>query len=315
MPESCDLALEGLFFLLEEEGEKVVLNVYDLSQGLARQLSSSFLGRVIEGIWHTGVVVYGKEYYFGGGIQHAPAGQTPYGKPHKVVELGVTYIPMEMFEEYLQEISPRYTSETYSLLHHNCNNFSSEVAQFLVGCNIPDFILRLPEEVMNSPMGALIMPMIVQFESTLRSGGVPQVAHQGASLSTPNLVQQQKTLNIPSKPQDSGSSEPSAGSRKENVKPALENVTSTNTSPAANPVDLRVGDSQNSAVKQLDNCGEGPQESGFNHYKTDATDPLGEARAIIQEEITTEFAKLMASGSLRASEAAALATRRVMEKH
>eukprot|EP01018_Ginkgo_biloba_P008399 Gb_25798 [translate_table: standard] len=96
---------------------------------------------------HTGVVVYGNEYYFGGGIQHTPVGKTPYGKPLRVVELGITHVPKEIFEDYLQEISPRYTAETYSLLHHNCNNFSNELAQFLVGCSIPDFILRLPEEV------------------------------------------------------------------------------------------------------------------------------------------------------------------------
>ena len=34
-----------------QEGYKVLLNVYDLSQGLARQLSSSFPGSAIEGIW------------------------------------------------------------------------------------------------------------------------------------------------------------------------------------------------------------------------------------------------------------------------
>ena len=34
-----------------QEGHKVTLNVYDLSQGLARQLSMIFLGKVIEGIW------------------------------------------------------------------------------------------------------------------------------------------------------------------------------------------------------------------------------------------------------------------------
>ena len=29
---------------------------------------------------HTGVVVYGNEYFFGGGIQSLPAGTTPYGR-------------------------------------------------------------------------------------------------------------------------------------------------------------------------------------------------------------------------------------------
>lgn len=44
-------------------------------------------------------------------------------------------------------------------------------------------------------------------------------------------------------------------------------------------------------------------------------DPLGNARSKVQEEISNEFAAIMATGSLRASEAAALATRRVMQRY
>ena len=119
---------------------------------------------------HTGIVVYGNEYYFGAGIQHSPAGSTPYGTPLRVVELGVTHVPKDVFELYLQEISPRYTAETYSLLTHNCNNFSNEIAQFLVGTTIPDYILQLPNEVMSSPMGALIcksLPAALYFKFKL----------------------------------------------------------------------------------------------------------------------------------------------------
>lgn len=284
-----------------------MVNVYDLSQGLARQLSTTFLGKAIEGIWHTGVVVYGKEYYFGGGIQHSPTGQTPYGKPWKVVELGVTHVPMEMFEEFLEEISPRYTAETYSLLHHNCNNFSNEVAQFLVGCNIPDFILRLPQEVMNSPMGPLIMPMIMQFEATLRYGGVPQVPHMGASLPTSNLVQQRGISKSPNKQVDRGVSE--------SVK--VETNVSSNIPPTVKPVSHLLDDSTNSDAKGPNYCNEAAGESGSNCLEGGAQpeDPLGDARTKVQEEITSEFATLMANGTLRASEAAAIATRRVMEKH
>ena len=44
-------------------------------------------------------------------------------------------------------------------------------------------------------------------------------------------------------------------------------------------------------------------------------DPLGDARSKVQEEIAAEFAALMESGTLRASEAAALATRKVRERY
>ncbi|KAL5061904.1 hypothetical protein RYX36_023641 [Vicia faba] len=105
---------------MAEEGYRVALNVYDLSQGLARQISMSFFGKAIEGIWHTGIVVYGNEYYYGSGTQHCPAESIPYGTPLKVVDLGATHVPKDVFEMYSQEISPRYLAETYSLLTHNC---------------------------------------------------------------------------------------------------------------------------------------------------------------------------------------------------
>ncbi|XP_072956051.1 uncharacterized protein [Typha angustifolia] len=253
---------------MAEDGFKVKLNVYDLSQGLARQLSTTFLGKAIEAIWHTGVVAYGTEYYFGAGIQQDPEGRTPYGAPMRTVELGVTHVPKEVFEEYLQEISPRYTAETYNLLRHNCNNFSNELAQFLVGATIPDYILSLPNDVMNSPMGALILPMIQRLETTLRSGAVPQ-APQFRPPAAAAQPMPKTDAESPNKPRESGSAILSAAK------------------PTADP------ETKKAAV----------------------VDPLGEARSRVQEEISREFAAIMATGTLRASEAAALATRRVMERH
>ncbi|KAI5059296.1 hypothetical protein GOP47_0025615 [Adiantum capillus-veneris] len=277
---------------MAEEGYQVSLNVYDLSQGLARQMSSTFLGKVIEGIWHTGIVVYGNEYYFGGGIQSCPLGQTPYGKPLRVVELGTTQIPKEVFEDYLAEIRPRFTEQTYSLLRHNCNNFCEEVAQFLLGISIPEYILKLPEEVMNSPMGALIMPMIQQFETILRYGGVPQVPHvagDGAS-----------TLN-----QMPISFSPTSNGTNASREPQPQKPTLTTSSEAATV--LRDASTTSAAPVA-------PNRETLSVTGPTA-DKLGDARARVQEEITREFAALMAEGQLRASEAAALAARRVMERH
>ncbi|CAN6299115.1 unnamed protein product [Urochloa humidicola] len=159
---------------MAEDVYPVKLHIYDLSQGMARQLSTTILGKAIEGIWHTGVVVYGREYYFGGGIQQDQPGQTPYGTPVRVEDLGVTHVPREVFQDFLREIGPRYTPATYSLLTHNCNNFSNEAAQFLTSAAVPSYILELPTQVMNSPIGALIMPMIQGLETSLRAGAVPQ---------------------------------------------------------------------------------------------------------------------------------------------
>lgn len=55
-----------------------------------------------------------------------------------------------------------------------------------------------------------------------------------------------------------------------------------------------------------------PEKSSINGSMKD---PLGDARGKVQEEISAEFAAIMAQGTLRASEAAALATRRVMQRY
>lgn len=40
--------------------------------------------------------------------------------------------------------------EKYHLFEHNCNTFSSEVAQFLTGTKIPSYITDLPSEVLST---------------------------------------------------------------------------------------------------------------------------------------------------------------------
>ncbi|CAM6103926.1 unnamed protein product [Calypogeia fissa] len=279
---------------MSQEGEKVVLNIYDLSQGLASQLSASLLGKVIDGIWHTGVAVYGQEYYFGGGIQRTPVGQTPYGRPSKVVELGTTQLPKEVFEDYLNEISPRYTQATYNVLRHNCNNFTEEISQFLVGSGIPQYILELPTEVMNSPMGGMLLPMIQQLETTLKHNQVPAIPQQLDSPVVPNFSRIQV---------------PPFGIALSQTSSSPPTATTISTVEKSESVDSATEKTKVAAV----------QPEGTEKKRSPADQPqkdaLGDARAKVQEEITREFMELMASGSLRASEAAALAARRVMARH
>ncbi|XP_062581557.1 uncharacterized protein LOC134243315 [Saccostrea cucullata] len=133
----------------------VKVYIYDISKGMARSLSQAFLGKHIEGVWHTGIVVYGEEFYFGGtgGIEACPPGGTILGQPDTVMELGRTQIPRDVFLAYLGDLAQSsYRPSCYHLLDHNCNTFSSEVAQFLTGNDIPSYITGLPAEVLSTPV-------------------------------------------------------------------------------------------------------------------------------------------------------------------
>lgn len=83
--------------MAQDSGERVFLYIYDLSRGLARSMSPSLIGRQIDGIWHTSVVCYGYEFYYGQGIFVTDrVGQTQYGTPMEIKDMGVTELPQEV---------------------------------------------------------------------------------------------------------------------------------------------------------------------------------------------------------------------------
>lgn len=47
-------------------------------------------------------------------------------------------------------LSLNYSPGTYNLFKHNCNSFTNEVSNFLVGQDIPKYILDLPEEILQT---------------------------------------------------------------------------------------------------------------------------------------------------------------------
>jgi len=53
---------------MDSQKTSVTLLLYDISNGMARQFSPMMVGKVIEAIYHSSIVVFGTEYYFGGGI-------------------------------------------------------------------------------------------------------------------------------------------------------------------------------------------------------------------------------------------------------
>jgi hypothetical protein len=149
----------------------VELYIYDLSQGFAAMMSEPLLGFKLEAIYHTAIVVYGKEYYYGGGLSGSGIteldrpGTTQLGQPMRKMKLGKTEIDQEMFEMWLGEMgSSQFRANLYQLFKHNCNNFSDECAQFLVSKSIPREITSMPDAVLNSPFGKMLEAQLSNFQ-------------------------------------------------------------------------------------------------------------------------------------------------------
>ena len=65
-------------------------------------MSMQLVGKYFEGIWHTGICIYDKEYYYGGGISYDHIGLTPFGVPTKKMLLGYTDVPEIQFMTFLK---------------------------------------------------------------------------------------------------------------------------------------------------------------------------------------------------------------------
>ncbi|KAF9219270.1 DUF862-domain-containing protein [Gyrodon lividus] len=152
---------------------QVKLYVYDLSNGLARQLSMQLTGRQIDGIWHTSVVVFGKEIFYGQGISIALPGKSHHGSPLRIIDIGETAIDEETFEEYLNQMRENYTADKYHLLDFNCNSFTNDCIGFLTGGSIPDYIKSLPIDFLSTPFGAALRPTIDAMFRGRPATGIP----------------------------------------------------------------------------------------------------------------------------------------------
>lgn len=148
----------------EEEESNVQVYVYDLSHGLARMYSPMVLGVSIDAIYHTSVVVRNKEYYLDQGIKVNVPGQTKYGTPIEILEIGKTYVNDEILTDFLNDLKNhedmKYHAMSYDLFTNNCNHFTDVLIEFLCGKNLEERILKLPEAVLNTPNGQLLQQMI-----------------------------------------------------------------------------------------------------------------------------------------------------------
>ena len=129
-------------------------------QGLAKQYSLAFTGIQIDAIYHTSLVFHNIEYFFGQGIHRKIPGSTHHGRPMEIVQMGRTDLPMDVIEDYIDSLAQIYTPESYDLFLHNCNNFTQDLAMFLLGMDIPQHISSLPQRFLETPVGQMLRGQI-----------------------------------------------------------------------------------------------------------------------------------------------------------
>jgi len=149
--------------ILGAQTHTVELAMYDLSQGAAKWVPAALLGgHKFEGVWHSGVRVFGKEYWFGGAILESNLDDVPFGVPTRVVQLGTTLRTREELLEFLRnDLYVDYNSKSYDVLRRNCNHFANEIVQFMLhGKQIPEEVLMQPQWARTASLVRALRPAL-----------------------------------------------------------------------------------------------------------------------------------------------------------
>jgi PPPDE putative peptidase domain/EF-hand domain pair len=165
---------EYVMLMLGRKPQPVKLLYYDISGKATKALARLLFGRPIEGIWHTSVVAFGKEWWFGGKLFRSEVESTPFGKPVKEISLGTTYLThVELFSHITEELATKYTPDTYDVIKRNCNHFTNEVSTFLCGSGIPKDIIDMPKQLLSGGIAYLLRPFLNSWLGGFDSDAAP----------------------------------------------------------------------------------------------------------------------------------------------
>mmetsp|Transcript_21644 Transcript_21644/g.50592 ORF Transcript_21644/g.50592 Transcript_21644/m.50592 type:complete len:537 (-) Transcript_21644:4-1614(-) len=171
----------------------VELLLYDLSEGLAEQYSNILLGQNIEAVYHTSVLVHGKEYFYGKCIYQnsTPPLQGQFGTALKkfveplkssayvpgldVYPLGYTFASESVVKTVASNLSAgSYGNGRYHPLTNNCNHFAHEFAMNLTGSGIPAAVRKQTEMFLRSSAIQAVLPALKSWHGMF---GDSELAH------------------------------------------------------------------------------------------------------------------------------------------
>ncbi|KAM3185587.1 hypothetical protein ACTXT7_006041 [Hymenolepis weldensis] len=173
----------------------VYLYIYDLSMGMAKFLSNTMVGRHFDGIWHTGVVVYDREYFFcQEGISTCTPGSIQTAQLIERKFMGKTQLTEDGVQKYIQELSKSlFKPGSYEFLRHNCNSFSAHFVNHLTGKQIPAYITNLPSDFLETPLGSM-------FRGVLETSANFVVPSSSADFNAHNKIMRRRTLPLTMRP-------------------------------------------------------------------------------------------------------------------
>eukprot|EP00930_Biecheleria_cincta_P078170 TRINITY_DN6557_c0_g4_i1.p1 TRINITY_DN6557_c0_g4~~TRINITY_DN6557_c0_g4_i1.p1 ORF type:complete len:414 (+),score=130.73 TRINITY_DN6557_c0_g4_i1:181-1422(+) len=234
---------------------KVTAYVYDITQGMAAQMSVALLGKRIDIIPHTGIAAFGKEYFFGSGPCIGEPGKSVPVPVAQVLELGETQKTAEELEVYIRDVlALEHNEQNYNLLNHNCNHYADAVAKFLLdGKGLPDSIVNVAEEALSTPQGQTIRVMIENMEKSMRSGS----SGAGSAMNPFSNVGTAVPAAVPWQPSVTAVSTTSAAN--EELEAALKEL-------ASNPVEERRA-ALGMLLKMTENVEKDPGEQKFRRIK------------------------------------------------
>mmetsp|Transcript_75957 Transcript_75957/g.214948 ORF Transcript_75957/g.214948 Transcript_75957/m.214948 type:complete len:443 (-) Transcript_75957:12-1340(-) len=152
---------EFMAYFLGRHEKEVALYMYDITKGNAQALSRWLPMQQLDGLWHTGLVVFGWEYYYCGSLLCEAPGLTAFGHPGRVVKLGKTLRHRTELHRYVaRELKPQFTRDTYDALRNNCNHFCDGISVWLCGQRLPAEVMNQTDRFLHFPLTRAVWPVL-----------------------------------------------------------------------------------------------------------------------------------------------------------
>lgn len=142
---------EFLNYMTGQSWHSVELYYYDLTKGSAWWWTPVLFGRQMPCLWHCGIVVFGKEYRYGGNIFESTPGATAFGTPQKMEKIGTTCRSRQDVLSFInRSLAHQFAVDSYQVLSNNSNHFCDMLSLFLTNEHISAEVLQQPEDIMRS---------------------------------------------------------------------------------------------------------------------------------------------------------------------